>query len=316
MGQPKLSEADFVSLFETIGPDKLHQKLGGSLSGIYSRRERLEQKIGRQIVAPKAGYRSTRSGIAHPAHLPLDIKDGVVLVGSDCHYWPGIITTAHRGFVRFCEELRPKAVILNGDVLDGAGISRHPPIGWEDRPTLEQEIETCKERLHEIRRASPAAEHIWTLGNHDGRFETRLATVAPEYAKVHGVHLKDHFPKWAPCWSVLINGKVVVKHRWKGGDHATWNNAIRSGLTMVTGHLHKGEVRPYSDYTGIRWGCDTGTMAEPYGPQFTDYMENAPANWRSGFLVMTFCGGELLDPEFVRVRADGELVFRGKVIAV
>jgi hypothetical protein len=28
----------------------------------------------------------------------MTVKDGVVLVGSDAHYWPDIISTAHRGF--------------------------------------------------------------------------------------------------------------------------------------------------------------------------------------------------------------------------
>lgn len=107
-----------------------------------------------------------------------------------------------------------------------------------------------------------------------------------------------------------------MKHRYKGGLHATHNNTMWAGKTMVTGHLHSLKVTPLTDYNGTRWGVDSGTLAEPYGPQFRDYTETNPLNWRPGFVVLTFQSGQLLDPELVRVRSEGEVVFRGKVIEV
>jgi len=302
-------------MFEKHGAKKMARMTGQKVRGIFGRRERLERKLRRQIKTGRENNFKTRDGIEHSARIPLEIKDGYVLIGSDAHYWPGIITTAHRAFVKFAQELRPKAIIMNGDVLDGASISRHPPIGWENRPSLEDEMDACKERLKEIQQAAPAAERIWTLGNHDGRFETRLATVAPEYAKIHGVHLKDHFPQWRACWSCWINDSVVIKHRWKGGDHATWNNTIRAGKTLITGHLHKLEVRPYSDYNGTRYGVDTGTLAEPGGPQFLDYCEDNPVNWRSGFIVLRFVGGKMLRPQEVQVIGPDQVDYCNQAIA-
>jgi hypothetical protein len=251
-----------------------------------------------------------------PHRQTLSIEDGCVLVGSDCHYWPGIVTTAHRAFVKFVRDMKPKAVILNGDVLDGARVSRHAPIGWEKRPELVDELEACKARLFEIEKVAKNARKIWTLGNHDARFETRLALVAPEYAKVHGVHLKDHFPDWIGCWSAWINDSVVVKHRFKAGIHAPWNNTMWAGRTVVTGHLHSQKVYPLSDYNGTRWGVDGGTMAEAHGPQFIDYTEDNPVNWRSGFCVLTFWKGRLLTPELVRVIDPGKIEWRGQVVEV
>jgi hypothetical protein len=29
-------------------------------------------------------------------------------------------------------------------------------------------------------------------------------------------------------------------------------------------------------------------MADPYGPQFANYTELSPLNWRSGFILLTF----------------------------
>lgn len=252
----------------------------------------------------------------HPGVIPLKIENGIVLIGSDSHYHPGIVSTAHRAFVHFCKELKPKIVIKNGDELDGARISRYAPIGWENRPDLKSEIEAVKERLAEIEAACVGAERIWPCGNHDARFETRLATLAPEYAKIHGVHLKDHFPKWKPCWQSLINKSVVVKHRMKGGIHATRNNTLLAGKSIITGHLHSLKVAPHTDYNGTRWGVDCGTLADPYGEQFYNYTETNPLDWRSGFIVLTFTKGEMHWPEVVFVKSAGVVDFRGQLIRV
>lgn len=321
MPKPEIADEDFIHLFKTAGPRAMSRNLGKSFQGIMSRRRRIELKLRTVIKPPEKNLASAIPRLNyeiddHPERRKLQIKDGVVLVGSDSHYWPGPPSTAHLAFVHFCKKLNPKVVIKNGDVLDGSSISRHTPIGWELRPSVVSELEAVKERLDEIFKASKNARHIWPLGNHDARFETRLATVAPEYARVNGVHLKDHIPEWEPCWSVWINDDVVIKHRFKGGIHATHNNTMWSGKTIVTGHLHSLKVTPFTDYNGIRWGVDCGTMADPYGSQFTGYMEDNPRNWRSGFAVLTFKGGELLWPEVVYVRKEGEVEFRGEVFQV
>lgn len=257
--------------------------------------------------------------ISHSARLSAQITDGVVIIGSDAHYWPGAVSTAHRAFIKIIKDLQPSIVIMNGDVLDGAGISRHPPIGWEKKPELIDEIEECQVRLEDICLAAPKARKIWTLGNHDSRFETRLATVAPQYAHIKGIHLKDHFPDWEPCWSTWINDKVVVKHRYKGGIHATHNNTVTAGKTIITGHLHSLKVTPFTDYNHTRWGVDSGTLAPLHpmvGDQFLDYLEDGPVNWRAGFVVLTFHKNRLLWPELVHVINEREYEFRGKVYRV
>jgi hypothetical protein len=79
--------------------------------------------------------------------------------------------------------------------------------------------------------------------------------------------------------------------------------------------LHSLKVTPFSDYNGIRYGVDTGTLAEPDGPQFT-YAELNPNNHRSGFAVLTFFNGELLWPELIHAFSEGCIQFRGEVIDV
>lgn len=628
-----------MSLFEKEGPHNLGRRTGVSLKCIYARRRSLESKYQRQITAP--GITTTRRGIQHPGRLHIDVLDGIVLIGSDGHYWDGPPSVAHRAFVKFCKEMKPKAVVMNGDAMDGAKISRHTPINWEDRPDVVDELKAVQLRLGEMEEAAPAnAKLTWNLGNHDcldtetecltkrgwlrfhdispddvvlslssngvcewsrineivsfpfggelirvektrmsmamtpnhrvllkrlnwrskkydileyrraddlpssfdlpvtgqimndeynipddmialagwvltdghidkvgnvslyqskpqgieeisgilsrlsfsysryerqrerraicgrellsdplpsvqffihanasreikewvpykgklpawaqslsarqfqilldaliagdgvwdgnpenktcavlygvesilssvqeaavchgwrarvstdnrghyrlclsrepklriekpeiysepykgtvwclrvphgnfmvrrngcafftgnSRFETRLAHTNPEYARIHGFHLKDHFgARWLPAWSTWINNNVVVKHRIAGGMHATRNNVLRAGMTVITGHLHSLQVRPLSDYHARpKWGVDSGMLANPYGPQFAGYTEDNPVDWRSGFIVLTFHKGVLLWPEIVHAYDDDHVEFRGEII--
>lgn len=313
-----LSDADFRSEFQKLGAAGLARKYGISQRGIYARRARLEGIYGEQIKGnPAQDKRSTRRAEQHAARLQFDIENGVVLVGSDAHIWPGALTTAMRAFIKFCRELKPSIVVMNGDVMDHPTISRHAPIGWESRPTVEAELKAAQEQLAQVRDASSRAKLVWSLGNHDARFETRLATVAPEYARIHGFHLKDHFPDWSACWSVWVNDSTVIKHRFKSGIHATHNATLWAGKTIVTGHLHSLKVTPFSDYAEHpRYGVDTGTLADPYGPQFLDYTEDNPRNHRSGFVVLTFHRGVLLWPEIVHVFDQKRVQFRGSLYEV
>ena len=246
------------------------------------------------------------------------LLNGTALVGGDAHYWPGPASTAHRAFIFFIKELAPIIVIANGDMLDAACISRHPPIGWNCLPSVKDELEVCQERMGEIALAAGKAEKYWPLGNHDARFETRLAMVAPEFKDVHGISLNDHFPEWQGCWSVHINeiGGVVVKHRFKGGAHAPFLNTLYAGRSTITGHLHSLKVYPISDFNGVRFGVDAGCLADPYHDAFQDYNEDAPRSHRSGFIVLTFASGRLLWPEPVHVLEDGLVEFRGQVYHV
>ena len=307
-----LTDQEFALSFEQKGPKLLSTELNIDVRQIYKKRRTVEKHLQTRLVPPSKEYFIEPTPLR--GRIDFKCRDGLIFIGSDAHYWPNYVSTAHRAFVQLIHEMKPKAVILNGDVLDGATISRHASIGWEHKPRLIDEIEACKDRLAEIEAEVPNGKLFWTLGNHDARFETRLANIAPEYAQVEGVHLKDHFPYWEPSWSVWINNDIVVKHRFKGGIHATHNNTLTSGKTMITGHLHSAKVTPWTDYNGTRWGVDCGTLADVYGLPFSDYMEDNPRNWRSGFCILTIKDGILMPPEIVYVLDHNVVAFRGEYI--
>jgi hypothetical protein len=316
MPAARCTDAEFMELWRTHGGAvELAKALKTSDRAVNQRRRAIERRHNVKLTATKyparAHYYKHLSPTEHSTRRHLEVTDGAVIAFSDAHFWPGVRSTAFKALLLFIRELKPKAIICNGDAFDGASISRYPRIGWDSKPSVIEELKACKERLSEIEDAANGAKLYWPLGNHDARFETRLAGNAPEYEGVQGFSLKDHFPAWSPCWSVWINQDVVIKHRFKSGIHATHNNTIWAGKTIVTGHLHSLKVTPFDDYAGTRWGVDTGTLADPHGPQFVDYSEDNPKNHRSGFVVLTFSGGELLDPEMCRVIKFHEVAFRG-----
>jgi hypothetical protein len=306
------SDEEFVEIWESEGAKGIVSRGYSSERNAMYRRKRIQQRIGRLILSPQQRMRQ----MAHPERVHFSLRDGYVIVANDFHYWPHIISVSHRALLFFSKKLKPKAIVANGDVLDGATISRHPPINWDNQPSLKAELEVCKERLDEIRAANKNAEaFFWPLGNHDLRFEMRLAAQVPEFKGVPGSSLKDHFPEWVPCYTLFINDNVVVKHRFKGGMNAPRNNTLYAGRTMLTGHLHSQKCIPLTDYDGTRWGVDTGCMADPFGPQFM-YQEDSPRDHREGFAVLRFVDGELLQPQLVRVIDEDHVDYCNEVYAV
>ncbi len=317
MPAPACSDEEFIEIWRTLkSPSKIAKALGVQIHNVHARRRRIEARERLTLRTDHARAYNRNEVVEYQKRHHLGIENGTIIVGSDAHFWPGIKTTAFRGFLKLIRELQPKAVVMNGDVFDGARISRHQRIGWDETPSVIQELKAVEVALADVQEAAGKARRIWTLGNHCARFETRLANTVPEFMAVGGFTLKDHFPDWEPCWATWPNDRVVIKHRYKGGIHATHNNTVNAGVSIVTGHLHSLKVTPFSDYNGARFGVDTGTLADPYGPQFEAYMEENPANWRSGFVVLTFHKGQLLWPEIAHACGTGKLEFRGQVLEV
>lgn len=316
-----LTDDEFIAAWHRAGcsPAEVARQTDIGIRGVYNRRKRLAEK---GVILPSVpldargeatSVYTTDMARAYPRERKAEVHDGTVIVFSDAHFWPQPRTVANNALLELIRDLKPRRVVANGDVFDGAGkISTHPPLGWAKVPSLQEEIEACQERMHEIELVAPRGCALdWNVGNHDTRFDKKLAAIAGEYDGLVE-RLEDKFHAWDFAWSLRLNERVMIKHRWHNGVHATYNNTLKSGMTIVTGHLHRLAVTPWADYTGHRWGVDTGTLADPLAPQF-DYCENNPVPWTSGFAVLTFKDGMLLPPEIVSC-IDGKAFFRGQVV--
>jgi hypothetical protein len=316
------TDDEFIQIWGKLqSATKVARELGISIRNVQNRRRNLETFYNIKLFSadPRSSYYDPRQASYSPLkQIDLGILDGTVIVFSDAHFIPTERSTAFKGLLWAIETLKPTAVIANGDSFDGASISRHD-VTDEAPTTVIQELNACKAALGEIEERAKAERHnvrlIHTWGNHDARFANRLAQHAPQYKDVLGFKITDHIPDWEFCWVCWPTSNTVVKHRYKGGIHATHNATLNAGVSCITGHLHSLKVTPFSDYNGTRYGVDTGTLAEPDGPQFT-YAELNPTNHRSGFAVLTFFNGELLWPELCHAFSEGHIQFRGEVIDV
>jgi predicted phosphodiesterase len=333
MGKRAYTDEQFIETWNILGsPAAVAKALNVDVRTVYERRNKLKAQgihlatlntAGNTVLFNKeqlnekvtVRLQETRAN----ARRGIAMESGTVIVFSDAHFYPKDYTTAFRALIHFVKELKPEVIVCNGDAFDGAQISRHARIGWDSKPSVIQELEAVQDHLTQIEDASTFKSNlIWTMGNHDARFETYLAAAAPQYEGVKYFTLKDHFPLWQPCWSYWVNDNTVIKHRWKGGRYAGSNNTTFAGTSMVTGHTHQLKVEPFTDYNGTRYGVQTGCLAYPHGEQFLDYTEDNPKDWRSGFAVLNFHGGKLLMPELVQVwdESKGQVEFRGRIYSV
>jgi predicted phosphodiesterase len=312
-----LTDDQFVEEWLKIGsPQIFAEKHKMSVRSVYNRRRGLECKLRISLPTVNDTRESPLKKLQQTpgnARRGIDMEKGRIVVFSDAHFWPDDTTTAYRALLKIIKEFKPKVVVANGDVFDGSQASRHARIGWEKSPTVKEELEACKEFMEGIEKVSKGAELIWTMGNHDARFETFLSAQTGMYEGVAGFTLKEHFPLWKPCWSFWVNEDTCIKHRWKGSFGAGRSNTLNSGVNMVTGHTHNLAVQPLTDYNGTRYGVQTGCLADPNGNQFMGYTEDNPKDWRSGFALLSWERGRLMLPELIQVCGEDEYEFRGAI---
>lgn len=323
----KISDDEFIRLWnEHQSVTTVSRITGIEIRGVNRRRAAIEARYDVKLLAAEHQAHSSKH---EPVGTQLvmssrrdvnkfKIEEGVILVGSDAHYSPGRISVAHKAFCNVIADLgtKVKAVILNGDIMDGGSISRHPRIGWSKAPTVKQELEAVQERLGDIEKIRPAGCHLMrTYGNHCARFETRLANQAPEYEGIGGFLLRDHLPFWVDSLRIDINDDTVVIHDWHSGVHSGWNDTLKGGCNVITGHTHELSAKAHKGFKNTHYGIKTGMLADEDQDEF-NYRQGKPGfNWQSGFAVLTWVDGMLLHPEFCAVRDDGKAYFRGMLYA-
>jgi len=243
----------------------------------------------------------------YPASLSIEFDTGSVLIGSDAHIWPGEHTIMMKAFTVISKKLKPYATVLNGDILDGARVSRHGSLLNSNAPKVSHEIDAANEWINTLHKSKCK---IWTMGNHDQRVDHYLANNAPELDDYAG-RISDRFIGWDFCWAVNINN-VEIRHRFRSGIHGAWNNALHSGITMVTGHTHQLHITPVRNRNGSHWGIEDGMLGDPSHKCF-EYAEGMPSRAQQGFVVLSFIDGILMPPEFCEL-ISGRPVFRGEFV--
>lgn len=314
MPNAKVGDKEFIEIFRaSASAAAAARTIGVEERNVSARRRRLEEKYG---IILQTVNQATKTVLQQCEQRHCMDFDGVMVVFSDAHFWPGHMSRANKALLRLLPVLKPKMINANGDILDAPTIGRHHRIGWQQQPKLAEELQEVQQRMGEIAKAAgrKALRRIQP-GNHDMRFDGYLANIAPAMEGIAGSSLWQHFTDWEVSLSLMVNNNTMIKHRYHGSIHAPMQNALKSGVNMVTGHLHRLHCDVWGDYNGWRFGIDTGTLCEVKGPQML-YAEDNPTPQSSGFVVLTFKNGLLLDPEFARLREDGRVYFRGQAVGI
>ena len=139
-----------------------------------------------------------------------------------------------------------KCVVANGDIMDLSILSSFAKFHTEIRPqerTVQKEIYDSQAQINKLQKIIDKSKYpikqLATFGNH----ETRLSKVAMSWGRafedLEAFKIQTLFPDWDWAMSHLVDDTVIIKHRMRGGVHTAYQNAMRSGIHIVTGHTHQ-----------------------------------------------------------------------------
>ncbi len=232
-----------------------------------------------------------------------------ILVFSDAHF-EGHETPSYQIMLKVLKDLvqtrQLKCIVANGDIMDLSVLSSFAKFHTEIRPkerTVQKEIYDSQAQLNKIQRIIDKAKYpikqIATFGNHETRLSKAAMSWGRAFEDLEAFKISSLFPDWDWAMSHLIDDTVMIKHRLRGGIHTAYQNSMRAGIHIITGHTHQLNARTFNTYTTSSMSIQTGHLSDSYHP----YLEDAIANdWNNGFAVVTIDPIEkTVAPELVQV---------------
>ncbi len=211
------------------------------------------------------------------------------LILSDLHI-PYHSTDALKRALDYGRDERASTVIINGDMMDCAMISRYDKT--RATPSLLEEVEIGREVLAMIRRRLPQVRIIYRLGNHEERLEHYLMRYAREIAQLGVITMgsllacdKMQVQVIERRQEPIMLGKLAVLHGHEIGSAASVNIAhavLRRVMSNVlVGHWHRRQSETLRTYKGDYIGCWVVGCLCDLEPTY------APINqWQHGFALV------------------------------
>jgi len=233
-------------------------------------------------------------------------------------------------FLRAIKELQPDCVYLNGDILEGAAISRHPKIpGWS--VPLQLEFDFCKEMFRQIRMVYDG-DLVWGAGNHGlDRMAMYLTQVAPALSGLHnlrfdklagldeyGVKLSQGGTIASPAGTeddlpgTLFHRNYLIYHGTALGQTPYLNELRMHNYSGQSGHVHRAGLAYATDErNGARSWMSTPMGCVPRAGR-SYLFKKRQTGWQSGFgLAFLHPGGRV--HQYPVVTSEGFACFEGMV---
>jgi UDP-2,3-diacylglucosamine pyrophosphatase LpxH len=176
--------------------------------------------------------------------LPVLRIQGKTAVFSDIHL--GIHDKAALiAAIQYAKQDRVENIILNGDILDSAQISRHPK--HADTPKFLNEIELAKQFLEGLRSEFKDQNIYFKIGNHEDRLERYLMQNADALAGLIDfrklLKLDDLGIRFVEStqFMKIENTYIVHGHEMKvsGGVNPARALILKAAANVVMGHVHR-----------------------------------------------------------------------------
>jgi len=188
---------------------------------------------------------------------PYVISQSKTLIISDLHF-PYQDNQAIRSAIKYGKEKKVTCILINGDLIDFANISRHEK-DWRMR-SVSQEFEAVREFLIELRKHFPKCKIVYKYGNHDERWEKFLFLKAPEIfddnefkleVRLRLAELKiDVVKDMLPIKIGKLN--VLHGHELQGGGGVNPARAtfLKTIDNVIIGHCHRSSQHTEPTFSG------------------------------------------------------------------
>lgn len=209
--------------------------------------------VHRKMVQDKIHFKP--EGSRNPFNLPVShaetyepvvISQSKTLIISDLHF-PYQDNDAITLALNYGLEKKVDCILINGDLIDFATISRHEK-DFRSR-SVKEEFDAVREFLSTVRNAFPKTKIVFKYGNHDERWEKWLFLKAPEIFDFEEFQL-EIILKFAELKIEVVKDKLPIKigklnilhgHELNGGGgvNPARGAFLRTLDNVIIGHFHR-----------------------------------------------------------------------------
>ena len=180
-----------------------------------------------------------------------------VLILSDIHI-PYHDEAAVTAAIAHGKKKKPDVIILNGDIGDFYGVSRHDK---DPRRSLADELDAIRQFLFHLRKQFPNARILYKIGNHEARMEMFLIKNAPVLLGVSDFELPvllrfdEARIELVPSLTLIRLGSLPIYHGHElpQGMSSPVNPArgiwMRVQESLICGHWHR--TSEHTESTGL-----------------------------------------------------------------
>lgn len=280
MPTPKLKDSTLIEMLDMLEECNGSQKLAATKLGISHTtfKSRVDIAIQRGIrpTSGKDVNKAARGMHSLPKSIPLGEEsyhlsgERSILVMSDIHV-PYHDEHALEAAIEYGIKRNADTVILNGDIIDCAALSRHEKTPAQ-RMGLEGELSKTRELMSVIRSTFPKAEIIYNEGNHEARLPAYISAHAPELWTLAQLsmqsllHLGQYGIKWLSSMQHLTAGDLHINHGHelrKSGVHVARANFLDACVNILSGHAHRSQEYTHRTMDGkVLAAWNTGCLCQ------------------------------------------------------